>query len=63
MEIWEYKTIKEEIHGFMDRSINEADFSNKLNDLGAQGWELVSCITIDQNGYSKEVVAVLKRRK
>lgn len=40
------------------------DFNFKLNELGEQGWELVSCIPSNEgNGKTREVSAVFKRRK
>lgn len=40
------------------------DFNYELNELGEQGWELVSCFSTNAaQGYSREAVAVFKRRK
>jgi hypothetical protein len=38
-------------------------FDDELNKMGEQGWELVSCFSINAGqGYSKEAIAVFKRR-
>lgn len=40
------------------------DFDYQLNKLGEQGWELVSCFSTNaSNGYSREAIAVFKKRK
>lgn len=39
-------------------------FNDELDKLGEQGWELVSCISTNQDdGRTREVIAFLKRRK
>lgn len=64
MERWEYTSIKVETKGFMGGILETEDFDYKLNNLGEQGWELVSCLTTSSGqGTTREVVAVLKRRK
>ncbi|WP_242861047.1 DUF4177 domain-containing protein [Clostridium scatologenes] len=40
------------------------DFNFKLNELGNEGWELVSCVPISgTSGETVEVTAVFKRKK
>lgn len=64
MDRWEYRSIKVETKGFMGGILDTYDFDSKLNDLGEQGWELVSCFaTHAGNGTTREVIAVLKRKK
>jgi len=64
LERWEYTSIKVETKGFMGGILETEDFDYKLNNLGEQGWELVSCLTTSSGqGTTREVVAVLKRRK
>ncbi|NMA85976.1 MAG: DUF4177 domain-containing protein [Tissierellia bacterium] len=42
----------------------ERYFNSKLNELGEQGWELVSCISTNAGyGITREIIAVFKRRK
>ena len=64
MDRWEYRTIKFKLKGFSGGILETEDFNYELNRLGDQGWELVSCFTSNgANGYSRDAVAVFKRRK
>ena len=64
MDRWEYRTIKFKLKGFSGGILETEDFNNELNRLGDQGWELVSSFTSNAaNGYSRDAVAILKRRK
>lgn len=64
MDRWEYKTIKFGLKGFSGGILETEDFDYELNKLGEQGWELVSCFTANAaNGYSRDAIAVFKRRK
>ncbi|MEW9094623.1 MAG: DUF4177 domain-containing protein [Clostridiaceae bacterium] len=64
MDKWEYTSIKVETKGLLGGILEIEDFNFKLNELGEQGWELVSCIPTNQdNGKTREVSAVFKRRK
>ena len=55
---WEYKTIKVK-RAFLTGGIDAEVFEVQLNNLGREGWELVS---VNQN-QMHSVVAVLKRSK
>lgn len=49
---------------FFSSSIDAEGTEKTLNDLGAQGWELVSFMdTQNRSGRSKGITAVLKREK
>lgn len=64
MEKWEYKSIKFKTKGFVGGILDTENLNYELNVLGEQGWELVSCISTNEAyGQSREVIAVLKRRK
>lgn len=64
MEKWEYKTIKVELKGFLGGILKTEDFDYELNRLGEQGWELISCFSTNAaEGYSRDAIAVFKRRK
>lgn len=64
MEKWEYKTIKVELKGFLGGILKTEDFDYELNKLGEQGWELVSCFSTNAaEGYSRDTIAVFKRKK
>ena len=61
---WEYFTFKIEAGGwFLGGILNEGVLSERLNELGGEGWELVSVFDTNMHeGASREIVAVLKRR-
>jgi hypothetical protein len=62
--MWEYLSIKFETGGAFGGILDISKFNNELNKFGEQGWELVSCIsTSAAYGKSREVIAVLKRKK
>ena len=64
MERWEYKTIKFELKGIMGGILNTDDFDYELNIYGEQGWELISCFTSNASqGYSRDAIAVFKRKR
>lgn len=64
MEKWEYITIKFETEDNLGGTIDSDKLIYGLNKLGDRGWELVSCISPNgAYGKSKEVMALLKRRK
>lgn len=63
MDRWEYKTVKMEATGFIGGQFDTSELEERLNNLGRDGWELASTFTThSSNGYTKFVVAVLKRK-
>ena len=59
---WEYKTIKLATKGFAGGKLDETKLENFMNELGSQGWELVSAFDTNQAyGESREVVVIFKR--
>ena len=61
---WEYKTIKLAITGFLGGKLDERKLDDFMNQLGEQGWELVSAFDTNQGGgVTRGVVAVFKRGK
>jgi hypothetical protein len=61
---WEYQTVKLNVLAWNWGGINfDADKAQDFtNQLGAEGWELVSAFAVNAGaGYSKEVVFVFKR--
>jgi len=62
---WEYRTVKFPASGgFLGGRIDTASFNSRLNELGEQGWELMSAFATNQGyGWSREILAVLKREK
>lgn len=64
MEKWEYKSFKVGTGGFAGGIVDIEDFDRELNQLGEQGWELVSCISTNMGqGATRDLVATLKRIK
>lgn len=59
---WQYTTISMEAYGWMGGKIDGDQLTNRLNELGAQGWELVSIFDTNMSeGRTRDVFAVLKR--
>jgi hypothetical protein len=59
---WEYRTIKTDTKGFAGGKFDQQEFEQLMNELGQQGWELVSAFDTNQtHGASRHVVAILKR--
>ena len=60
---WKYKTVKIEAKGwFVGGRLDEVAFDKLLNELGAEGWELVSILaTAKAYGQSRDIAAVFKR--
>jgi Domain of unknown function (DUF4177) len=60
---WEYKTVKVSAKGWVvGGRLDEHEFDRMLNEMGEQGWELVSVITTHQAyGASRDIAAVFKR--
>ena len=65
MDLWEYKTIQiVATRAFNPGFIDLESFQNELNNLGAEGWELVSCFDTNMHeGASRFAYAIFKRRK
>ena len=61
---WEYKTIKFATKGLSGGKLDEQKLDDFMNQLGEQGWELVSAFDTNQAyGATRDVVAVFKRAK
>jgi hypothetical protein len=59
---WEYMSVMFSTAGFfVSGQLDGQAFTDRLNDLGAEGWELVSVFDTNNYGNTLEVVAVLKR--
>jgi hypothetical protein len=63
MQKWEYKTAKLDTKGwFIGGILDTQTFDQLLNNMGRDGWELVSAFDTNQAyGASREAVAVFKR--
>jgi len=61
MQGWEYKTAVFQTP-FMDSNLDYDAFNASLNEMGKQGWELVSCFdTSHYQGETNTVIAIFKR--
>ncbi len=60
---WEYRTVKFESKGMLGGHVNEAKIDASLNDLGGQGWELVSAFDTNSfaQGATRWLVFLFKR--
>lgn len=64
MSIWEYKGIEFDSTGFAGGLLDLDKFNESLNEVGRDGWELVSCMTTNQShGATRKIVAVFKRKR
>lgn len=60
---WEYMTLMLPASGFMlGGKIDTQKLTDRLNQLGGEGWELVSVFDTNMlEGKTRDVIAVLKR--
>lgn len=60
---WEYKTIKLGTTGFWSGgNLDTNQLDEMMNDLGRQGWEIVSAFDTNQvQGATRDVVVIFKR--
>ena len=64
MENFEYKVVVYDTKGFWGGSVEPSQLEDRLNQLGRDGWELVSCTSTSQSyGSSKSIVFIFKRKK
>ena len=62
---WEYKTVKFPASGgFLSGKVDERSINIRLNELGEQGWELVTTSTTNMvYGCSRDIMCIFKREK
>ncbi|MBU6401833.1 MAG: DUF4177 domain-containing protein [Verrucomicrobia bacterium] len=64
MMTWEFKTCKVRTKGLLGGKFREEELDARLNELGQQGWELVSLFTTNRDqGATRDIVAVFKRAR
>ena len=64
MEKFEYKVFAFDTKGFWGGRVEIDQIENQLNQLGNEGWEMVSCTSTNQSyGASKSILCILKRKK
>ncbi|OLY92854.1 protein of unknown function [Cnuella takakiae] len=62
MTRFEYKVLDVPAKGFFGGKINYQELADKLNTLGADGWELVSSTDTNMyEGASRGIILILKR--
>lgn len=63
MEKFEYKTLFTDAKGVFGGKINQLEYQNELNQLGSQGWELVSTVAAAQSyGSTRWIISTFKRK-
>jgi hypothetical protein len=64
MEEFEYKTLFTDAKGALGGKVDQWSFEKTLNELGAQGWELVSTLAAAQSyGSTRWLISIFKRKK
>lgn len=63
MEKFEYKTLLTDAKGALGGKVDQGAFQRELNELGMQGWELVSTVGAAQSyGSTRWVISIFKRK-
>lgn len=63
MEKFEYKTLYTPTKGMLGGDVDQIAFQSALNELGSQGWELVSTVASAQSyGATKWIISLFKRK-
>ncbi len=63
MDRFEYKTLFTDAKGALGGKVNRYEYQNELNELGSQGWELVSAVAAAQSyGSTRWIISVFKRK-
>ena len=62
---WEYKTIKLDTTKYFVASVfEEGKLDQIMNQMGAEGWELVTAFDTNVgSGQTKDIVAIFKRQQ
>lgn len=63
MDKFEYKTLFTDAKGVFGGKVDKYTFQNELNELGSQGWELVSTVAAAQSyGSTRWIISTFKRK-
>lgn len=63
MDKFEYKTLFIDAKGVFGGKVDPYTFQNELNELGSQGWELVSTVAAAQSyGSTRWIISTFKRK-
>lgn len=61
---WEYRTLKLKLRGLLGGKIDQNELDGILNELGRDGWELVTVFaTALYQGRTQDAAMVFKRRR
>jgi hypothetical protein len=62
---WDYKTMKLTADGsWLGGKIDETKLEARLNELGRDGWELISAFDTNMaQGQTRDVIAIFKRAR
>ena len=61
---WEYKAVKLRLRGFLGGKIDQEELERTMNEIGADGWELVSALsTALYQGRTQDAALIFKRPK
>ncbi len=64
METFEYKVVTYDTKGFWGGNVEVSKIETQLNELGNDGWKMVSCTSTNQSyGASKSIVCIFIREK
>jgi hypothetical protein len=64
MKKFEYKVLDVLAKGFFGGKVNFQELADKLNDLGEEGWEVISMEDTNMwEGASRSIIIILKREK
>lgn len=59
---WEYRTVKLATSGFLGGKFDENQLDAYMNQLGSQGWELVTGFDTNKSyGETRDVVVIFRR--
>ena len=63
-EKWEYRSVRLDVGGWIGPKLDLSELDATLNSVGAEGWELVSAVDLNQSdGRSAAIVALFKRQR
>lgn len=63
MDKFEYKTLFADAKGAFGGKVDKHAFQEALNELGSQGWELVSAVPAAQSyGSTRWIISIFKRK-
>ena len=61
--MWEYRTVLIPTGGWLGGKFDERSMTETMNDLGRDGWELVTALDTNRSGGETRHVVLLFKRK